>query len=60
MSQQQVQFYVSVKKGRPNMKIIPSDTPPKVIQLMQMCWDHEPNNRPTFDFIVDFLRNVNI
>ena len=60
MSQQQVQFYVSVKKGRPNMKIIPSDTPPKIIQLMQMCWDHEPNNRPTFDFIVDFLRNVNI
>ena len=34
MSQQQVQFYVSVKKGRPNMKIIPSDTPPKIIQLI--------------------------
>ena len=60
MSQQQVQFYVSVKKGRPNMKIIPSDTPPKIIQLMQMCWDHEPNNRPTFEFIVDFLRNISI
>jgi len=60
MSQQQVQFYVSVKKGRPNMKIIPSDTPPKIIQLMQMCWDHEPNNRPTFEFIVDFLRNMSI
>ena len=60
MSQQQVQFYVSVKKGRPNMKIIPNDTPPKLIQLMQMCWDHEPNNRPTFEFIVDFLRNISI
>lgn len=60
MSQQQVQFYVSVKKGRPNMKIIPNDTPPKIIQLMQMCWDHEPNNRPTFEFIVDFLRNISI
>ena len=60
MSQQQVQFYVSVKKGRPNMKIIPSNTPPKIIQLMQMCWDHEPNNRPTFEYIVDFLRNLKI
>ena len=60
MSQQQVQFYVSVKKGRPNLKIIPSNTPPKIIQLMQMCWDHEPNNRPTFEYIVDFLRNLKI
>ena len=60
MSQQQVQFYVSVKKGRPNLKIIPSNTPPKIIQLMEMCWDHEPDNRPTFEFIVDFLRNLQI
>ena len=60
MSQQQVKFYVSVKKGRPNLKIIPNNTPPKIIQLMQMCWDHEPNNRPSFDYIVDFLRNLKI
>ena len=60
MSQQQVQFYVSVKKGRPNLKIIPSNTPPKIIQLMQMCWDHEPNNRPSFEYIVEFLRNLDI
>lgn len=60
MSQQQVQFYVSVKKGRPNLKIIPSNTPPKIIQLMQMCWDHEPNNRPSFEYIVEFLRNMDI
>ena len=58
MSQQHIQFYVSVKKGRPNLKIIPNNTPPKIIQLMQMCWDHEPDNRPTFDYIVDFLRNL--
>ena len=60
MSQQQVQFYVSVKKGRPNLKIIPSDTPTKIVQLMQMCWDHEPDKRPNFDYIVDFLRNLKI
>ena len=60
MSQQQVQFYVSVKKGRPNLKIIPSNTPSKIVQLMQMCWDHEPDNRPSFDYIVEFLRNLKI
>jgi hypothetical protein len=60
MSQQYIQFYVSVKKGRPNLKIIPNDTPPKIVQLMQMCWEHKPNNRPGFDYIVDFLRNLKI
>jgi hypothetical protein len=60
MSQQHIQFYVSVKKGRPNLKIIPNNTPPKIVQLMQMCWEHEPDNRPTFDYIVDFLRNLSV
>ena len=60
MPQERVQFYVSVKKGRPNLKIIPSNTPPKIIQLMQMCWDHEPNNRPSFEYIVDYLRNIDV
>ena len=60
MSQQQVQFYVSVKKGRPNLKIIPNNTPPKIVQLMQMCWEHDPDKRPSFDFIVDYLRNLKI
>jgi hypothetical protein len=60
MSQQQVQFYVSVKKGRPNLKIIPSNTPPKIIQLMQMCWDHNPDNRPSFEYIVDYLQKLDI
>jgi len=60
MSQQQVLFYVSVKKGRPNMKIIPDNTPPKIIQLMTMCWDQEPNNRPSFEDIVEYLRNIEV
>ena len=60
MSQQHIQFYVSVKKGRPNLKIIPNDTPPKIVELMQMCWDHEPNNRPNFDYIVEYLRNLKV
>jgi len=60
MSQQHIQFYVSVKKGRPNLKIIPNNTPPQIVQLMQMCWEHEPDNRPTFDYIVDFLRNLSV
>ena len=60
MSQQQVQFYVSVKKGRPNLKIIPNNTPPKIVQLMQMCWEHDPDKRPSFDYIVDYLRNLKI
>ena len=58
MSQQQVEFYVSVKKGRPNLKIIPKNTPPKIIELMKKCWDHDPNKRPNFDYIVDYLKRI--
>jgi serine/threonine protein kinase len=30
MSQQQISFYVTVKKGRPDKSIIPHNTPPAV------------------------------
>ncbi len=31
MSQQQISFYVTVKKGRPDKSLIPHNTPPAVI-----------------------------
>ena len=60
MSQQQVQFYVSVKKGRPDLKVIPIDTPPKLIKLMKLCWEQDPGKRPNFEFIIEFLKSIDI
>ena len=56
MSQQQIGFYVSVKKGRPDKSLIPTHTPQALIKLMEQCWDAEPNNRPSFEEIIEYLK----
>ncbi|XP_051983855.1 receptor-interacting serine/threonine-protein kinase 1 isoform X2 [Xyrauchen texanus] len=33
---------------RPSEEQIPKGTPEEIIDLMKACWDHEPNERPTF------------
>ena len=33
--------------------------PPDVIQLMQRCWDEEPNIRPNFDEIRKVFKSIN-
>ncbi|KAK7158552.1 hypothetical protein R3I94_005009 [Phoxinus phoxinus] len=33
---------------RPNEALIPSDTPPEIIDLMKTCWNKEFKDRPTF------------
>ncbi|KAG9447559.1 hypothetical protein H6P81_013687 [Aristolochia fimbriata] len=35
-----------------------SDAPPDLHQLIQKCWDVDPQNRPTFDDIVEKLESV--
>ncbi len=34
---------------------IPAQCPPRYAQLMQACWNADPNKRPTFQEIVDVL-----
>nr|XP_055057126.1 receptor-interacting serine/threonine-protein kinase 1 isoform X1 [Misgurnus anguillicaudatus] len=33
---------------RPSEELIPSDTPPEMIDLMKACWHKDPQYRPTF------------
>lgn len=39
-----------VRNGdRPAEDLISEDTPAEIIQLMRRCWDHSPEQRPTFE-----------
>ena len=58
MTQQQISLYVSVKKGRPDKSLIPSHTPQLLVKLMEQCWDEEPNNRPSFEQIINYLKRM--
>jgi len=53
-------FRVSVRKKRPSLKKIPYDTPKKFVELMQKCWDQDPDNRPSFDYIIDYIKNIDV
>ena len=74
--------YVTVDKGRPSLMAINSETPEKVIklinfwiganfyifnkivnlwqflELMQMCWDNDPDRRPKMDEVIQILKNI--
>ena len=51
-------FYTLVEKGmRPKVKNA-DDVPSDLITLMQQCWDFYPENRPSFDDIVDRLQVI--
>jgi hypothetical protein len=34
---------------------IPKDCPPKLRQLMEMCWQKQPDQRPSFETICAML-----
>ena len=59
-SRENILFRVSVKKERPNLTRLPSDTPKEFEELMQKCWEHDPNLRPEFDAIIEFIKDVDI
>ncbi|XVE94479.1 hypothetical protein REPUB_Repub02eG0012600 [Reevesia pubescens] len=45
-----------VQKGlRP---VIPKHTPPKFVELLERCWQHEPSLRPEFSEISDLLQDL--
>jgi len=37
---------------------IPSDCPEKLRQVMQLCWQQDPKQRPTMESIRSLLENV--
>jgi ankyrin repeat protein len=56
MDAQDVAMGVLTKKLRPT---IPTTCPPQLSCLMERCWDDDPNNRPSFQDIVQELRIMN-
>jgi len=46
---------VCIKNERPE---IPEDTEPSLRNLIQRCWDPDPNVRPSFRQIISYLDNV--
>ncbi|KAI8025342.1 Serine/threonine-protein kinase STY46 [Camellia lanceoleosa] len=45
-----------VQKGlRPT---IPKNTHPKLAELLERCWQHDPNLRPAFSEIIDILQQI--
>ena len=60
LSKENILFRVSVRKERPSLKRINNDTPKKLVELMQKCWEHDPNKRPSFKEIIQFIKNIDI
>lgn len=36
---------------RPDMEAVPPNTPKALVDLMEGCWKHKPNERPSFEYI---------
>lgn len=60
MNQTQISYFVTVKKGRPDQTLLPPNTPKPLIKLMQCCWDEDPNKRPSFSQIIQYLKKMTI
>lgn len=50
--------YVTIDKKRPNMNIIDINCPQKLLELIQKCWDQDPNKRPLFKEIIELLKQI--
>lgn len=58
MSPQQISLFVVSKGGRPDTTKISSSAPTFLVQLMKLCWDEDPNIRPSFEDIIGYLRQA--
>ena len=38
--------------------LFPENAHPDLVALAQLCWDHEPTNRPTADVVVSVLKSL--
>ncbi|KAL7294377.1 tyrosine-protein kinase transmembrane receptor Ror2 [Trichogramma pretiosum] len=54
MTHEEVVKYI--KEG--NVLQCPENTPYSVYNLMKLCWNRKPSDRPTFKFILDTLNNI--
>jgi len=53
LNQMQIMMQAGLQKQRPP---VPEEAPADLVALMQRCWDHEPDARPTFAAIKAELR----
>lgn len=51
---------LAVQGARPDVEAIPPDCPQVLSQLMISCWAGNPRKRPSFDSIVDTLKQVSL
>ena len=51
-----------VKKDKNYRPVISKDVPIEIKELIKFCWDYEPQKRPSFleiiNYIEDYLRNL--
>jgi len=43
---------------RPDLEAIPPDCPAQLQDLMESCWDHDPDKRPRFDAVLESLVTI--
>ena len=59
MNISQIINYVCKENGRPNCDLIPKGEMPKgLFELMEKCWDKNPNLRPDFSEILEILNDI--
>ena len=46
---------IKVKNNKDYRPVIPDDVPEEIAELMECCWDADPEKRPTFIEIINFL-----
>ncbi|XP_041421500.1 receptor interacting serine/threonine kinase 1 L homeolog isoform X1 [Xenopus laevis] len=47
LNEDQISYCVT-KKERPSLEDLPEECPPEALDLMQQCWDDNPDSRPLF------------
>lgn len=52
--------YVAMDHKRPDLEAIPGECPRELVQVMQKCWAHEPQERPDFSHILEALYKIKI
>ena len=58
INKETILYRVSVNRERPSKKRIPNDTPVKLKELMERCLEHEPNKRPSFENIINIIKQI--
>merc|ERR1719498_556249 len=54
-----VSIAVAVTTGRrPDTRYVPTDCPTPLCRAMRSCWSHSPCQRPTFDAVIEILKQT--